>query len=79
VYVDGPSGRVAGEGTGGSWSQVARLLADATGDLTFTAGSDARRRRKPRADADREAEMDRALLQAGLTPDDERMYGGTGS
>ena len=73
VCVDGPTGTVKGEGTGGSWQQVAGLLAQATGDLGFTAaGRD--RRRKARPDAERESDIDAALLAAGVLPGDERLY-----
>lgn len=73
VCVDGPTGTVKGEGTGGSWAQVANLLAQATGDLGFTAAA-GRRRRKARADVERESDIDAALLQAGMLPGDERLY-----
>lgn len=73
VCVDGPSGTVKGEGTGGSWEQVAGLLAQATGDLGFTTAGRARRR-KARPDAEREADIDAALLAAGVLPGDERLY-----
>lgn len=73
VCVDGPSGTVKGEGTGGSWAQVAGLLAQATGDLGFTAAGRARRR-KARPDAERESDIDAALLAAGVLPGDERLY-----
>lgn len=73
VCVDGPSGTVKGEGTGGSWEQVARLLAHATGDLGFTTAGRGRRR-KARADVEREADVDAALLAAGILPGDERLY-----
>lgn len=72
VCVDGPSGTVKGEGTGGSWAQVAGLLAQATGDLGFTAAG--ARRRKARADVERESDIDAALLAAGVLPGDERLY-----
>ena len=38
VLVDGPSGRVAGEGTATSWAQVASLLRDALADAELRAG-----------------------------------------
>lgn len=72
VHVDGPSGRVRGEGTGGSWEQVARLLADATGDLAYVGGP--RRARRAAADLRREEDTDRALLEAGFVPGDERLW-----
>lgn len=63
VHVDGATGRVRGEGTGGSWEHVARMLADATGDLAYVGGP--RRRRRATADLRREQDTDGALLQAG--------------
>ena len=73
VCVDGPTGTVKGEGTGGSWAQVANLLAQATGDLGFTEAGRSRRR-KARPDAEREEDIDAALLAAGVLPGDERLY-----
>ena len=64
VHVDGPSGRVRGEGTGGDWGQVAQLLARATGDLAYV-GETAPRSRKARRDAVAEQDTDAALLAAG--------------
>lgn len=72
VHVDGASGRVRGEGTGGSWEQVARMLADATGDLAYVGGP--RRGRRAAADLRREQDTDGALLAAGFLPGDERLY-----
>ena len=74
VFVDGPTGRVRGEGTGATWKQVANLLSQATGDLTFTAGSAGRRRPKPVSDAEREREIDQQLLAAGISPGDPSLY-----
>jgi len=72
VYVDGPSGRVRGEGTGQSLRQVAELIARATGDASVLTGG---RARKPVRDADQEAAVDRELLAAGIVPGDPRLYG----
>ncbi len=77
VFVDGPTGRVRGEGTGATWKQVANLLAQATGDLTFTAGPSAARLPKPKSDAEREREIDQQLLAAGILPGDPSLYPGT--
>jgi hypothetical protein len=75
VLVDGPSGEVKGEGTGGSWEQVANLLAQATGDLTYVAEG-AGRVRKARRDAEVERDVDAELLTAGIRPDDPSLYPG---
>lgn len=74
VHVDGPSGRVRGEGTGRSWQQIRRLLSQATGDVGYLepVGPTS----KARADRRRERDADRALLQAGIEPGDPRLYGG---
>lgn len=70
VHVDGPSGRVRGEGTGPNWQQVQRMLLQGAGDL------DARRagQRKAPADARREHDVDRVLLAAGIEPGDPSLY-----
>jgi hypothetical protein len=71
VHVDGESGRVRGEGTGPNWAQVERMLLQGAGDL------DAQRtgaRRKAAADAEREQQIDRVLLAAGIEPGDPSLY-----
>jgi hypothetical protein len=71
VHVDGASGRVRGEGTGPNWAQVERMLLQGAGDL------DAQRAgagRKAAADAEREQEVDRVLLAAGIEPGDPSLY-----
>jgi hypothetical protein len=73
VHVQGRTGRIIGEGTGQDWEQVQRLFAQASGDRSVSGVF--RGRRKARADLDREREVDRALLAAGITPGDERLYG----
>ncbi len=74
VFVEGTTGRVRGEGTGLDWEQVASLLAQASGDLRFTMGEAGRRIGKPAADAERELELDRALLALGIQPGDPVLY-----
>lgn len=73
VSVDGDTGRINGEGTGMSWEQVARLLAQATGDMGFLS-STRLRETKPESDADREARVDRELMEAGVLPGDPSLY-----
>lgn len=68
IHVDGPSGRVRGEGTGPSWRQVQRMLLQGAGDL------DARRTSKAAGDAARERDADEALLAAGIRPGDPSLY-----
>lgn len=71
VLVDGRTGGIVGEGTGQSWEQVARSMAEATGDTAYLgapAGPKAPR------DRDRERDTDRELLEAGFVPGDPRLY-----
>lgn len=70
VHVDGPSGRVRGEGTGPTWQQVRTMLQRGALDL------DARRdrRRRAAADVEREEDVDRVLLAAGIQPGDPSLY-----
>lgn len=74
VFVEGASGRVRGEGTGMGWDQVANLLSQATGDLSFVAGESGRRTRKPESDSERESRIDQELMAAGIFPGDPRLY-----
>jgi len=73
VSVEGASGTVDGEGTGLSWEQVARLLAQATGDVAFLGGTELRDA-KPLGDAEREGRVDRELMDAGILPGDPSLY-----
>ncbi|MDT4909738.1 MAG: hypothetical protein QOI69_2979 [Pseudonocardiales bacterium] len=68
MVVDGRTGRVKGEGSGQSFSQVGGLIAQAVGDSR-------RRIVKPAADREREEDVDRALLAAGITPAHPSLYG----
>jgi hypothetical protein len=72
VFIEGRTGRVRGEGTGQSWSQVAQMLARATGDVTLIDGRP--RAAKPDRDAEVEAQVDRELMAAGIMPGDPRLY-----
>lgn len=74
VLVDGPSGRVRGEGTGSSLRQITELLAQATGDAGFVAFDPTLP--KSRRDQRDEAQVDQELLEAGILPGDPRLYGG---
>lgn len=73
VFVEGRTGRVRGEGTGQSWTQVVQMLARATGDVTLLDGRP--RAAKPDRDAEVEAQVDRELMAAGIMPGDPRLYG----
>jgi hypothetical protein len=65
VYVDGPSGQVAGEGAASTWQQVDSLVRQAH------AGGRSRERpargSRP-TPSDRQAEEERALIAAGIHP-----------
>lgn len=67
VVVDGPTGRVKGEGSGTSFSQLSALVAQAAGDSSA-------RVRKPARDTERESDVDRELMRAGIMPGDARLY-----
>lgn len=60
VYVDGPSGRIIGEGSAQTWEQVVSLWSQALAD---DAGKG-------------EARADRELMQAGIHPGHESLYPG---
>lgn len=58
VYVDGPSGRIVGQGSAGTWEQVVALWSQALADDTVAG----------------EARADRELLQAGIHPGHESLH-----
>ncbi|GAB2692445.1 hypothetical protein [Thalassiella azotivora] len=68
VVVDGRTGRVKGQGSGSSFTQMSGLVAQAAGD--------SRALRKPTGDLEREADVDRILLEAGIEPGHPSLYGG---
>ncbi len=67
VVVDGASGRVRGEGSGTSLTQISGLV-HRSGTPSGGPGV------KPRADADREVDVDRVLLSAGIAPGHPSLY-----
>ncbi len=70
VLVDGPSGRIAGEGTATSWEQLGGLLGRAAADAGFAA-------RARRRFADRIRDTDAELAAAGIEPGDPTLYPGS--
>ncbi len=69
VLVDGPSGRVAGEGSAATWEQLDNLLRQALEDGARGPG------RQPAGDGYREARADRELEAAGIHPGHPSLYG----
>lgn len=71
VVADGHTGRVKGEGSGSSFSQVSGLIRQSVDDSRHPAMA-----RKPDADRRRERDIDRMLLTAGIGPQDASLYPG---
>jgi hypothetical protein len=69
VVADGRTGRVKGEGSGSSFSQVGGLIRQSVDDSRHPAMA-----HKPDADRRRERDVDRILLAAGIGPQDESLY-----
>lgn len=67
ILVDGPSGKIVGEGSAGSWKQVRSLLKQAYADSTV-------RTRSRLSGADRELRADDELRAAGIEPGDASLY-----
>jgi len=61
VYVDGPTGRIIGEGSAQTWQQVVSLWSQALADAAGLSGGG-------------EARADRELHQAGIHPGHESLY-----
>jgi hypothetical protein len=76
VYVSGPAGKVVGEGTAQTWSQVSTLLSSAAADGTTgpPAGHRPSSQRKARADSERERRIDHELSGLGIYPGDPRLH-----
>ena len=72
VVVDGPSGRIKGEGSGTSLTQVSGLVHQSLADSGAARGGGPLA--KPRSDADREVDVDRVLLSAGISPGHPSLY-----
>lgn len=83
VFVDGPSGAVAGEGTASTWARVCDMVTESVDDGALAqsrrraANRQARAARRHLADRQREARADDALLAAGIAPGDARLYPAT--
>ena len=73
VLVDGPTGRVAGEGTALGWDEVRNLVALGLGDASILTGVDTSAM-KPSSDAERESMVDQILMDAGIFPGDPSLY-----
>lgn len=69
VVTDGRTGRVKGEGSGVSFSQIGGLIRQSIDDSRHPAMV-----HKPDADRRRERDIDRLLLSAGIGPNDPSLY-----
>lgn len=84
VHVDGPAGRVVGEGAASSWGQVVSLLTQATEDRRLAQAKRRGRRKAGRGvttasaarlgDRDRGDLIDGELSAAGIHPGDPSLY-----
>ena len=70
VVTDGRTGRVKGEGSGLSFSQVGGLIRQSVADSRHPVMA-----HRPDADRRRERDIDRILLGAGIGPQDPSLYG----
>jgi hypothetical protein len=79
VHVDGPAGKVVGEGSASSWQQVVSLLTQATEDRRLGLLRRGRRKGGTAAaarlgDRDRADLIDNELMAAGIRPGDPSLY-----
>jgi hypothetical protein len=87
ILVDGPSGRIIGEGAAASWNQVATLLGQAAADAGMSLDGSPLQRSAPdgrMSGPERAARADADLLAAGIGPGHPSLYpeslvGGDGS
>jgi hypothetical protein len=78
LLVDGPTGRVIGEGAATSWRQVRDLMTQALDDMTFSAGSAVTQVDDELTRDDGAARADRELMAAGIYPGDPSLYPAAG-
>ena len=74
VLTDGDRPGVVGEGTGGSWPQVERLMTSALGDAGLTSATPGVGARNGEDTRDRGARVDAELRAAGIGPDHPSLY-----
>jgi len=77
ILVDGPSGRIFGEGAAGTWEQVATLLGQAAADAGLAIDGSPLRRSAPDGrltGPERAARADADLLAAGIGPGHPSLY-----
>jgi len=78
AYVDGPTGRIIGEGAAASWQQLVGMMEQALVDAGIdpaVSSSRGRRSRRRRLDGRaREALVDTELRSAGIEPGDPSLY-----
>jgi hypothetical protein len=72
ALVDGPSGRVIGEGSGTTWEQVVELLGKAVADAEVVSVPERPLTRM--SGQDRADRVDRELRAAGIEPGDPSLY-----
>lgn len=70
VNVDGPAGRVIGEGAAATWGQVVGLMAQALADNGARSG----RQSRESVDVDAPDRIDRELLASGIGPGHPSLY-----
>ena len=74
ALVDGPTGRVVGEGSGTTWEQVVDLLAKAQADAGILSAPARERPLSRMSGQDRADRVDRELRAAGIEPGDPSLY-----
>lgn len=74
AFVDGPSGRVIGEGASNTWEQLSSMLGRALEEAGVDLSPGGGRRRRPASNADRADRIDRDLRSAGIEPGDPSLY-----
>ncbi len=68
LLVDGPSGRIVGEGAAATWEQVRELMTQALDDAGTELGASNDWPKRPGAMGERDRLVDDALASAGITP-----------
>lgn len=74
AFVDGPSGRIVGEGAAASWSHLVGMMEQALAEAGIPLAQGGRKRRRAETSRAREQRAEASLFAAGIEPGHPSLY-----